>query len=108
MLRVVAGSNAGTVVALHYDLCTLGRELDNTLPIADRRISRYHAQIAYREEEGTWVLEDRGSTNGTLLNGLRVNRAALSPGDVIQVGDTVISVEAPAAAASGADQTLMA
>lgn len=106
VLRIVAGPNAGTVVALDYDACTLGRELDNTLPLADRRISRYHAQIGYREEEGTWVLEDRGSTNGTQLNGLRVNRAALAPGDVIQVGDTVISVEAPIAAAS--DATLMA
>lgn len=107
VLHITGGPNAGAVVALHYDVCTLGRELDNTLPLADRRTSRYHAQIAYREEEGTWILEDRGSTNGTLLNGLRITRAALSPGDVIQVGDTVIAVEAPIIA-GGADQTLMA
>jgi hypothetical protein len=107
VLRIIGGPNAGTVVALHYDVCTLGRELDNTLPLADRRTSRYHAQIAYREEEETWVVEDRGSTNGTLLNGLRVTRAALSPGDVIQLGETVISVEAPPGVPEGADQTLM-
>jgi len=107
VLHITGGPNAGAVVALHYDVCTLGRELDNTLPLADRRTSRYHAQIAYREEEGTWVLEDRGSTNGTLLNGLRVNRAALSPGDVIQLGDTTIAVEAPSVAAGSVDQTLM-
>lgn len=108
VLRVIGGPNTGTVVALHYDVCTLGRELDNTLPLADRRMSRYHAQIAYREEEGTWVLEDRGSTNGTLLNGLRVNRAALSPGDVVQVGDSIIAVEAPTGHGGLTEQTLMA
>jgi pSer/pThr/pTyr-binding forkhead associated (FHA) protein len=108
VLRITAGPNAGTVIALHYDVCTLGRELDNTIPLADRRMSRYHAQITYREEEETWVLEDRGSTNGTVLNGLRITRAALAPGDVIQVGETLISVEAPSTHSGSADQTLMA
>jgi pSer/pThr/pTyr-binding forkhead associated (FHA) protein len=95
VLRIVGGPNAGTVVSLGYDSCTIGRELDNHLPLADGRTSRYHARIIFVEDEEAWVLEDLGSTNGTTLNGIRVNRAGLAPGDVIQLGDTSIAVEAP-------------
>jgi len=108
VLRIVAGPNAGTVVSLDYDPCTIGRELDNNLPLADGRTSRYHARVAFVEEEETWVLEDLGSTNGTTLNGIRVNRAGLAPGDVIQLGDTRISVEAPAAPNLPSDRTMHA
>ena len=94
VLRFVAGPNAGMAVSLGYEPCTLGRERDNTLALADARASRYHAQIRYLDEEQAWVLEDLGSTNGTQLNNLRVSRAALAPGDMIQIGETVILVEA--------------
>jgi pSer/pThr/pTyr-binding forkhead associated (FHA) protein len=85
-------------VPLGYEACTFGRELDNTVPLSDARASRRHAQIRYLDQEEAWVLEDLGSTNGTQLNSVRVNRAALAPGDLIQIGETVISVEASAAA----------
>jgi pSer/pThr/pTyr-binding forkhead associated (FHA) protein len=98
VLRFVAGPNAGMAVSLGYEPCTLGREADNTLALADARASRRHAQIRYLDEEEAWVLEDLGSTNGTQLNGLRVSRAALAPGDMIQIGETVIAVEPSTAA----------
>jgi hypothetical protein len=98
LLRFVAGPNVGMTVPLGYEACTFGRELDNTVPLSDARASRRHAQIRYLDQEEAWVLEDLGSTNGTQLNSVRVNRAALAPGDLIQIGETVISVEASAAA----------
>jgi pSer/pThr/pTyr-binding forkhead associated (FHA) protein len=109
VLRIVAGPNAGSVVSLDYDPCTIGRGLDNTLPLADPRVSRYHARIVFLEGEEAWFLEDLGSTNGTFLNGLRISRAGLAPGDLIQMGDTRISVEAPVLAADTPnDRTMLA
>jgi hypothetical protein len=92
LLRVVSGPGAGQSVPLASGIVTLGREVGNTLIITDPRISRYHLRIDSRE--GAWVLKDLESTNGTRLNGLRVTRAGLAPGDRITVGDTVLAVEA--------------
>jgi len=64
---------------------TLGRNPTCDLPIDSAKVSREHAVIR-REEGQTWI-EDLGSTNGTFLNGHRVDRAALSDGDVLVVAD---------------------
>ena len=91
-LRILSGIAAGNWVPLGDTALTLGREMTNTLPLGDGRVSRYHARIDPIED--AWVLSELGSTNGTRLNGLRVQRAGLAPGDRIYVGDTVIAVEA--------------
>lgn len=89
-LRLATGPLAGRTVTLTRGV-TLGRETDNDLTILDPKVSRHHARI--EPLDGAWVLSDLGSTNGTRLNGLRIVRAGLVPGDFIYVGDTVISVE---------------
>jgi pSer/pThr/pTyr-binding forkhead associated (FHA) protein len=91
-LRVVNGEPAGLFLPLRNGGVSIGREVDNTLPLSDAKISRRHARI--EPVEGSWVLTDLGSTNGTRLNGLRVTRAGLQPGDYIYLGDTVLAVEA--------------
>lgn len=95
VLRVATGPASGRVVTLSQGL-TVGREMDNDLTLLDPKVSRYHARIEPRD--GAWVLSDLGSTNGTRLNGLRVVRCGLVPGDFIYVGDTVILVEEPSLA----------
>ncbi|MCA9521115.1 MAG: sigma 54-interacting transcriptional regulator [Myxococcales bacterium] len=62
-------------------------------PLEDSRISRRHARIVCDE---CCVLEDLGSTNGTFVNGTRIERRPLARGDVIRMGDTffVFDVEA--------------
>src|SRR5690606_9161056 len=45
VLRVMAGLGEGRRVRLSGSGCTIGRELDNTLPLIDAKVSRYHAQI---------------------------------------------------------------
>ncbi len=47
-------------------------------------VSQFHAQISLRD--GSWLLQDTGSTNGTLVNGQRIQRRVLQPGDVIRLG----------------------
>jgi transcriptional regulator with AAA-type ATPase domain len=58
------------------------------LRIPGRSISSTHARLL-REGEG-WVLEDARSTNGSFVNGARVERALLREGDVIELGHTIL------------------
>ncbi|MDD5370240.1 MAG: DUF3662 domain-containing protein [Anaerolineaceae bacterium] len=61
----------------------IGRRLDNHLTIDDPRISRSHAQL--RAIHGRYVLFDLNSTGGTYVNGQRISRIDLNPGDVISL-----------------------
>ncbi len=63
---------------------TLGRHSDNDVVLADElTVSRYHAVITL--EQGQYVVYDRDSANGTWVNGERVFRHVLAPGDRIQI-----------------------
>ncbi len=68
---------------------TLGREgCDVVIP--DAQASRRHAEIVC--EGGTWVLSDLGSTNGTFVNGYRVQGSRnLQPGDKIRIGAIIMT-----------------
>lgn len=94
ILRVMAGHAQGRQLRLSGMTCTVGRELDNTLPLPDPKVSRYHAQII--NLDGAWVLTDLGSTNGTRMNGLHITRGGLAPGDFLYFGDTAVAVESAA------------
>jgi pSer/pThr/pTyr-binding forkhead associated (FHA) protein len=59
--------------------------------LADPRISRHHAHAAYRD--GRWILRDLESTNGTFVNGARVGRCQLRPGDLLRLGRTDLLVD---------------
>jgi len=64
---------------------TIGRTAGNTVAIDDPYLSGEHAEIV--REAGAWWVRDKGSTNGTLLNGVAVGgRRAIRPGDVVQFG----------------------
>jgi ABC-2 type transport system ATP-binding protein len=73
------------------DSLVLGREaVDLTLP--DEEVSRRHA--VFRIVEGSLVIEDLRSLNGTWVNGRRIELPTLlTPGDVVQVGKTLIEVQ---------------
>lgn len=62
----------------------IGRTPDNDLQVDSKFVSRHHAQIVTTPEGS--VVEDLNSTNGIFLNGKRVRRHKLTPGDVIKVG----------------------
>jgi pSer/pThr/pTyr-binding forkhead associated (FHA) protein len=69
---------------------TAGRE--GTLVIDDEFASSHHAR--FQVSLGRWYIEDLGSTNGTWLNGRRIQTTQwLKKGDKIQIGRTVITVE---------------
>jgi hypothetical protein len=69
----------------------LGRSLDNDIVLGDDKVSRHHGQIGVRL--GMLVYTDLGSTNGSFLNASAVTEIALGPGDVLQVGNSTITIE---------------
>ncbi|MEA2272467.1 MAG: adenosylhomocysteinase [Solirubrobacteraceae bacterium] len=89
-LVVKTGSLAGKRIEVTSEI-TLGREnADVVLP--DEETSRRHAVI--RPENGQAVIEDLGSTNGTFVNGTRIEGATqLSGGETIKLGETTFEVE---------------
>jgi FHA domain len=64
---------------------TFGRDEDNDVVVADLAVSRLHAEI--RQEADGYVLADRGSSNGTWVNGAEISTQRLQSGDEIQIGD---------------------
>jgi len=91
-LSGIRGPLTGRTFALGDQPLTIGRAADNLVVIASPRASRHHAHI--RREGAAFVLYDLGSANGTLVNGQRVQRAVLQPGDLIDIGDEVFRFEA--------------
>src|SRR4051812_6037040 len=66
---------------------TIGRGLDNDIVLTDIAVSRKHFDL--RNDGGSWVIVDRGSGNGTVVNGnLEDNPFMLANGDVIEIGNT--------------------
>ncbi len=74
--------------SFNQETVLIGRSDKNDLVVNDTKASRYHCRIV--SKDGACVLEDRGSRNGTSLNGHQVLREGLSPGDRIAIGDEVI------------------
>jgi pSer/pThr/pTyr-binding forkhead associated (FHA) protein len=69
----------------------IGRASTCDIRPSDNYISQLHAKISDRN--GSWVIEDLGSTNGTYLNQRKVTvPTELAPGDRIRVGKTVLEV----------------
>ena len=76
----------GRVVPITGDRLVLGRSRECDIRLADENVSRRHAEVRH-EDEAYWVV-DLGSTNGTELNGRKIQRAQLSDGDRITLGLT--------------------
>ncbi|MFO0548976.1 MAG: GGDEF domain-containing protein [Polyangiaceae bacterium] len=86
---VLAGTNVGEMYRLEGVETIVGRASNATIRLADDGISRRHARIVI--EGSTFVIEDLGSANGTMVNGVRVmGRQTLEDGDKIRLGPTTI------------------
>jgi hypothetical protein len=85
------GMRIGTAFPL-LPLTSLGRSPTNTITLNDTFASGEHALVTLRG--GQWWLEDRGSSNGTMLNGYRIEEpVVISTGDVIGVGQVELKLE---------------
>lgn len=91
-LVVVEGPLKGTVVPLGTVQITIGRAPDSTLVIDDDYASSRHARIY--PAEGTWVVEDLGSTNGTWIDRTRITAPTVLPvGAPLRVGRTTLQIQ---------------
>ena len=71
---------------------SLGRNVNNTIFVEDDFASSNHAMLTFRGR--SWFIEDRGSTNGTYVNGHRIDRpVALSYGDEVSIGRVRMRLE---------------
>jgi hypothetical protein len=84
LLVVKRGPNAGSRFLLDADVTTAGRHPESDIFLDDVTVSRRHAEFI-RDGDGFQV-RDVGSLNGTYLNRGRIDAAALSGGDEVQIG----------------------
>jgi len=91
VLVVTGGALKGTSLDLSQQQITLGRANDATLVLNDDYASSRHARIF--PQDGQWIVEDLGSTNGTYLDRQKVTRPMPVPlGVPIRIGKTVLEL----------------
>ncbi len=90
-VEVIRGGKIVETKAYTGDTIEIGKLSRSDLRLDDENISRRHARIEI-DRDGRVQLIDLGSTNGTRLNGMRVNKAFLTDGDEIEIGITQIRV----------------
>ena len=87
-LLVVQGVEQGTRFELGDRPMAVGRDARNDIRILDSEVSRNHATVQKVKEN--FVLTDRNSSNGTLVNGSAIRSHVLVDGDQIQLGNTLL------------------
>jgi hypothetical protein len=88
---IINGDEAGTTYPVKGTI-SFGRAESNTIPIRDAKVSRQHAQI---QQQGVdFVIVDLNSSNGTFVNGGRIEEHVLSNGDEIRIGDCILQFQA--------------
>ncbi|QJT06901.1 FHA domain-containing protein [Streptomyces asoensis] len=95
-LHVVAGPDAGGVHLLHGGQVRVGRSADADVPLDDPDVSRLHCAVTL-SPEGRVTVADLGSTNGTTLDGARVQArpVRLTPGALLRVGESALRLAPP-------------
>ena len=92
-VRVLGGFYEGLELPIDREWLVLGRGRGAELMLAEPTLSRAHAAVGY--DENGFFVQDLRSTNGTLVNGERCERATLADGDEIQIGRLHLRVRLP-------------
>ena len=91
----------GRACELHTDRTTIGRVEDNTFHIADPSVSSHHCEVHLRGSE--IFIRDLNSTNGSFIDGNKIEESILKPGQTLRLGQVELKLEvevAPAASSS--------
>lgn len=90
-LVVTQGSLKGTTIGLGQAPILIGRAPECTLVLEDDYASGRHARLSL--QQGTWMVEDLGSTNGTFMGRNRVEAPTpVPPGSPVRIGRTVLEL----------------
>ncbi|MCA8963101.1 MAG: FHA domain-containing protein [Planctomycetes bacterium] len=93
-IKVIDGCDADLgreVDFLQGTTCIIGRSVSSDFVLGDGKISRAHCSIELKD--GVLVLCDLDSSNGTVVNGERIQKTVIKPGDYIRLGFTVLGCE---------------
>ncbi|MGA5065055.1 FHA domain-containing protein [Streptomyces exfoliatus] len=103
-LHVVAGPDAGGVHLLHGGPIRIGRSVDADVPLDDPDVSRAHCVVTVGED-GRVTVADRGSTNGTTLDGVPVGDRPVRfrPGALLRLGESALRLTGPGDDLRGTD-----
>lgn len=104
-LEAIAGPLSGQTFVIRASHAVLGRSQTTDVPLEDGMLSRRHCMITCNNGEA-WV-QDLGSSNGTLLDGVAVSSAPqpLHHGSVLTLGETFLRVHLPSASAEAPQET---
>ena len=87
-LFVIRGADQGAKFELQTENVLLGRDRASDIQLRDSEVSRRHAE--FHQSGGEFTVQDLESSNGTFVNGRRVQRQTLASGDQVQTGTTVM------------------
>ena len=90
-LAVVDGPSRGARTQVGSEIVRIGTADGNDLVLADRTVSRFHCELSVRGN--TIIIRDCGSTNGTLIDGVRIREAEIPPGTLVRIGSSAFRVE---------------
>jgi pSer/pThr/pTyr-binding forkhead associated (FHA) protein len=80
----------GVTLRLENRVSLIGRGADNDITINDELVSKHHAKIEARENDGghgyDYFIKDRESTNGTFVNDEKINEVQLRHEDIVRMG----------------------
>ena len=93
-IEVAIPGEAARTVTYRGGTLRVGRGTDNDIVVRDERVSRHHGQFTARH--GVLVYTDLDSTNGSLVNGVRVREVGLGVGDVVRLGRATLTILPPA------------
>ena len=94
-LYVAQGQDQGALFDVEDGAQGIGRDASNSIQLHDTEVSRRHAEIRY--DGTTCTVCDLGSSNGTFVNGNRIDeKADLASGDRVQIGGTILLYTDPA------------
>lgn len=90
-IEIIEGPDKGRIFPLQENDLIIGRHGQCGLVLHDPEVSRHHLKIA--PEENGWWSDDLGSTNGSFVNGQRINHQKIAPGDRIQIGQSILVIQ---------------
>jgi pSer/pThr/pTyr-binding forkhead associated (FHA) protein len=106
-LVLLSAGMTGRTHELKVDKTTIGRVEDNAFQIPEPSVSSHHCEVLLRGND--IIVKDLNSTNGTYINGEKVNEGPIKPGQILRLGQIEMRLETdmPPAAPKKLDQTLV-
>src|SRR5437899_3168943 len=92
VLRITNGAVAGRILTLQRRILTIGGSLANDHQFPDPSVSGTHCEVAL-DGVGNLKVRDRGSMEGTFVDGQKVSEALMKPGQVLKLGKIELNFE---------------